>query len=110
VRQRTLFVVVLSLLVCSAIAAATKQRKPKTHIVVMEAMVFRPAALTVSSGDTIVWVNKDIVEHTATSAAAGFDSKMIRAGKSWKHTIRSRGNFGYVCTYHPAMTGTLRVK
>ena len=108
--RRTLFVIALSLLVCTAIAAATKQRKPKTHTVVMEAMVFRPAALTVSSGDTIVWLNKDLVEHTATSATAGFDSKMIRPGQSWKHTIRRRGDVAYVCTYHPAMKGTLRVK
>lgn len=108
--RRTFFVIALSLLVCSMLAAATKHRKPKTHTVVMEAMVFRPAALTVSSGDTIVWVNKDIVEHTATSAAAGFDSKMIRPGKSWKHTVRNRGNFAVLCTYHPAMKGTLQVK
>ncbi len=108
--RRTLFVIALSLLVCSAIAAATKQRKPKTHTVVMEAMVFRPAALTVSSGDTIVWVNRDIVEHTATSAAAGFDSKMIQPGKSWKHTVRTKGDFAIVSKYHPAKTGTLRVK
>src|SRR5688572_24485600 len=108
--RRTLFVIALSLLVCSMLAAATQHRKPKTHTVVMEAMVFRPAALTVSSGDTIVWVNRDIVEHTATSATAGFDSKMVRPGQSWKYTIRTRGDVAYVCTYHPAMTGTLRVK
>ena len=55
-------------------------------------------------------LNKDIVEHTATSAAAAFDSKMIRPGQSWKHTFRSRGDFAVLCTYRPAMTGTLRVK
>lgn len=109
--KRTLFVIGLSLLVCSALAAATKHRTPKTHTVVMEAMVFRPVTLTVNAGDTIVWVNKDVVEHTATSAAAGgFDSKMIRPGQSWKYTTRTRGNVAYVCTYHPAMKATLQVK
>lgn len=108
--RRTLFVIALSLLVCSMLAAATKHRKPKTHTVVMEALVFRPAALTVSPGDTILWVNKDIVEHTATSASAGFDSKMVRPGQSWTYTIRTRGDVAYVCTYHPAMKGTLLVK
>jgi plastocyanin len=109
--RRSVFVIALSLLVCSMFAAGTKHRKPKTHTVVMEAMVFRPAALTISSGDTIVWVNKDIVEHTATSAiAGGFDSKMIRPGHSWKHTIRTKGALPYVCTYHPTMKGTLQVK
>jgi plastocyanin len=109
--RRTLVVITLSLLVCSAIIAATKQRKPKTHTVVMEGMVFRPAALTIHSGDTIVWVNTDIVEHTATSATAGgFDSKMVRPGQSWKQTIRAKGALPYVCTYHPTMKGTLQVK
>lgn len=108
--RRILFVIALSLLVCGAIAAATKPRKPKTHTVVMEAMAFRPAALTISSGDTIVWVNKDVVEHTATSATAGFDSKMIRPGNSWKHTVRTKGDLAYVCAYHPTMKGTLKVK
>ena len=108
--RRILYVIALSLLAFSMLGAATKHRKSKTHTVVMEAMVFRPAALTVSSGDTIVWVNNDIVEHTATSVAAGFDSEMIRPGKSWKHTVRSRGNFAVLCTYHPAMKATLQVK
>jgi len=109
--RRTAFVIALTLIAFSVLAAGTTHRKPKTHTVVMEAMVFRPAALTIRSGDTVVWVNKDIVEHTATSATAGgFDSKMIRPGQSWKHTIRSRGDVAYVCTYHPLMKGTLQVK
>ena len=108
--KRTVFVVALSLFALSMLAAGTKHRKPKTHTVVMEAMVFRPAALTINSGDTVVWINKDIVEHTATSAIAGFDSKMIRPGNSWKHTIRTKGVLPYVCTYHPTMKGPLQVK
>ena len=34
-----------------------------------------PEVLTVAPGDTIEWVNKDLVPHTATSRAGGFDSK-----------------------------------
>lgn len=108
--RRTAFIIALSLLVCSMLAAAPKHRKPKTHTVVMEGMEFRPAVLTINSGDTMVWVNKDLVEHTATSTTAGFDSKMIRPGQSWKYTIRTGGDVAYFCTYHPTMTGTLRVK
>ena len=69
--RRLLFVIGLSTLVCSVLVAATKHEKTKTHTVIMEAMEFRPKVLTVMSGDTIVWVNKDIVEHTATSAIDG---------------------------------------
>ena len=41
----------------------------------MENMRFQPQSLTVARGDTVVWVNKDLVPHTATSKAGGFDSQ-----------------------------------
>ena len=47
--------------------------------------------LTVSSGDTIVWVNKDLVSHTATSESGGFGSKTSEADESWKCTAGTRG-------------------
>jgi len=53
------------------------QPKTRTHKVTMESMRFHPDDLTVAPGDTVVWVNEDLVPHTATSQAAGFDSKEI---------------------------------
>jgi plastocyanin len=85
--------------------------RPTTHTVTIEGMQFRPQTLTVAAGDTILWINKDLVAHTATSVTAGtFDSKLIGPDKSWKVTIRKKGDIGYVCTYHPTMKGTLRVE
>jgi plastocyanin len=57
-----------------------------------------------------VWVNKDLVPHTATSKAGEFDSQVIPAGKSWRFTTRKKGEFAYVCTFHPTMTATLQVR
>ena len=92
-------------------AEGTPDRPPaKTHTVIMEGMVFRPAEITLAAGDTIVWVNKDMVPHTATSSAAGFDSKIVEASKSWRYTFARAGDFEYVCSYHPAMTATVRVR
>ena|SRR5829696_3908377 len=109
---RRKFVVGLVLLLGSTTAgAAQRGRTPTTHTVTLEGMVFKPAALTIRAGDTVVWVNKDIVEHTATASAAnGFDSKMIGPGKSWKRAFTSKSSFDYVCTYHPTMKGTLVVR
>ena len=53
-------------------------------------MRFQPEVLTVAPGDTVVWVNKDLVPHTATSKAGGFDSKEIQADKSWRYTSEQR--------------------
>jgi plastocyanin len=92
-----------------ALVAADKSRA-RNHTVTIEGMRFQPDALTVSRGDTIVWVNKDLVPHTATSKAGSFDSKTILADKSWKHTMRTKGTFAYICTLHPTMKGMLRVR
>jgi plastocyanin len=51
-------------------------------------MRVQPEMLTVERGDTIVWVNKDIVPHTATSTS----------------------DFAYICSFHPTMKAMLRVE
>jgi plastocyanin len=83
--------------------------KSKTHTVTIEGMRFQPEVLTVAPGDTIVWVNKDLVPHTVTSKAGSFDSKDIQADKSWRYTIHTTGDFAYICTFHPTMKAMLRV-
>jgi plastocyanin len=96
--------------VCVIGLRADERPKPKTYTVTMENMRFQPETLTVTRGDTIVWVNKDLVPHTATSPAGGFDSGVIQAEKSWRLTVQKKGDFAYVCTFHPTMTAMLRVK
>jgi plastocyanin len=91
--------------VAGAAAAA-----PRVHTVLIEGMRFEPEGVTVAPGDTVVWVNRDMVPHTATSASGRFDSNEIAPGKTWSHVIRSTGEFSYVCTYHPLMKATLRVR
>jgi plastocyanin len=119
--RRTLLNVALALLVCSAgttaaqkpakPAAAQKPAKPATHTVTIDATSFKPATLTVKPGDTVLWVNKDIIPHTATSKkAAVFDSSTLAPGKSWKHTFKGKGEFQYLCQFHPTMKGSIVVK
>ena len=76
--MRTLLVT-LGLILCTIVVFAGEQRKPKTHTVTIEGMRFQPEALTVARGDTIVWVNKDIVptrrrQRPATSIRKTFKS------------------------------------
>lgn len=109
---RRAFLAGLVLLASSASVGATQKsttRKAKTHTVKIEGMIFSPPTLTISPGDTVTWINNDLVEHTATAADGRFDSKMIAAGKAWKQTFKASGDFPYVCKYHPTMKGTLKV-
>ena len=84
--------------------------RPQTHTVTIESMRFQPEALDLTSGDTIVWVNNDLVPHTATSETGGFDSKEIQPGKSWSYVIERKGDFAYTCTFHPTMKALLHVR
>ena len=106
----TTVVVAVSVLLATVGVVVGDEPRSRTHIVTIEGMRFEPDVLTVTSGDTIVWVNKDLVPHTATSKAGSFDSKDIQADKSWRHTIRQTGDFAYVCTFHPTMKAMLRVR
>ena len=108
--RAALLAVAATVIVCVIGLTADERPKPKTHTVTMENMRFQPETLTVARGDTIVWVNKDLVPHTATSKAGGFDSDVIQAEKSWRFTVRKKGDFAYVCTFHPTMTAMLRVE
>ena len=89
--------------------AAGSARKPKTHTVTIDGAKFSPETLTTAAGDTVVWVNNDIVAHTATATSNAFDSKTIQPGKSWKFVAKQKGEFPYICSFHP-MKGVLRVK
>jgi plastocyanin len=90
--------------------AAADEPRSKTHTVTIEGMRFQPERLTVARGDTVVWINKDLVPHTATSKAGGFDSQIIEPETSWKLAAQTRGEFAYVCTFHPTMTAMLLVE
>lgn len=80
-----------------------------THIVEIEAMKFHPETLTVKSGDTITWLNKDFFPHTATANKV-FNSRSIPATKSWSYKAKSPGTFNYKCLFHPTMKGTLIIQ
>jgi plastocyanin len=110
---------VLALLALSGLAgacgagagpAAAPGRKPQTHtIAIVDATTYQPKDLVVQAGDTVVWVNKDLIPHTAT-AKGTFDSQMIPAGASWTYTASKKGVTNYACLFHPTMTGNLEVK
>jgi plastocyanin len=90
--------------------AAAAPRKPAKQAVTMEAVAFQPGDLSVNVGDTVVWTNKDPFPHTVTAKGGTFDSKALAAGKTWTYRAQKKGDYPYVCTLHPTMSGTLHVR
>jgi plastocyanin len=58
-------------------------------------------------GDTITWINKNIVAHTAT-VRGGFDV-MIEANKSASWVLKKAGIVEYYCRFHPNMKGRITI-
>ena len=109
IRLLQLFIAVLAMLPCSVSRAASAVT-PAAHTVTIEGTQFQPGELTIQLGDSIVWINNDPFPHTVTSKTGGFDSGQIQPGKSWKYRAVKKGEFPYVCSLHPTMQATLRVK
>ena len=83
-------------------------RQAKAHTVTIEGTSFQPE-LSVASGDTVVWINKDPFPHTATSSAGAFDSHTISPDRSWKHKFARKGEYRYLCSLHPTMKALVSV-
>jgi plastocyanin len=71
---------------------------------------FRPSTITIVAGDTVTWVNRDTVDHTATAANGSFDTGLIGEDRSRSVRFTVAGRYRYVCTPHPSMTATVVVR
>ena len=73
---------------------------------------FVPTTIVVVIGvnNTITWINEDYSIHTITSNSGLFNSGLLNHGDTWSYTFSSPGTFGYHCSFHPYMTGTIVVR
>ena len=71
---------------------------------------FAPKDLTVAPGTRVVWTNRDETPHTVTSNDKSFASKGLDTDDKFEHTFGSEGDFSYICTVHPYMTGVVHVR
>jgi plastocyanin len=77
-----------------------------TITIVMQDLVITPAEVSAKVGDTIEWVNKDIVAHTATATGGDFDV-MLPPNKSGSGVVQKAGTISYYCRFHPNMKAAL---
>jgi plastocyanin len=85
--------------------------RPQRHIVEIRGMAFHPAVLEVRRGDTVVWINQDIVPHTATSTRkSGWSTGSLLQGQSGRDVPNAIGEEPYVCELHPTMQGKLIIR
>jgi plastocyanin len=89
----------------SAGGTAQVSRAPRVDI---NHFAYHPPTLTIAKGATVTFANSSEVTHTATRDG-GFDTGLIKPGKSVAVRFKQKGTFAYHCEIHPLMHGKIVV-
>jgi len=104
---------VLALTFCAAFApaifAVAASPVPTLDISIAK-FAYGPKEITIPPGTKIVWTNHDETPHTVTSNDKSFASKGLDTDDKFEHAFASEGDFSYICTVHPLMTGVVHVR
>ena len=88
---------------------AEEKQVPSLYVVQIEQMKFLPADISVHSGDTVMWINNDMVAHDVTEEKSkAWSSSLLQPGKSWKFVVKE--NADYYCSIHVVMKGGIALK
>jgi plastocyanin len=83
---------------------------PPAAAVTIGNFTFKAPVVTVARGTTVTWTNGDDIPHTVVAKDGSFKSKVLDTGDRFTFTFAKPGQFGYFCSLHPHMTGTIVVK
>ena len=92
-----------------ALAAAGAPARAATIQISMEKLEISPAMVSAKVGDTIEWINKDSLVHTATARNGDFDVT-LPPNKTVSAVLKKAGTVDYYCRFHPNMKATLKVE
>jgi plastocyanin len=99
----------LSVFLVDSCRSVPKKIVPRKHTVEIKAMKFHPAEVVVENGDTVVWVNRDIVAHDVTEQPGkAWTSSVMPVGTSWSLVVTQSAD--YYCSIHVVMKGKLVVQ
>jgi plastocyanin len=113
-----LIITVLALIIISSFAyTSTKAKatdKARNMKVIVKLFTYKPKALEVPVGTTVVWTNGDAIEHSVTNGTPdkpgnAFDSGFFTKGQSYSFTFDQPGEYTYFCKRHNSMTGVIKV-
>jgi plastocyanin len=87
----------------------TQAAEGRRVVIEIRTFEFAPFAPDVKPGDVIVWINRDIVPHTASADNGSWDSGQINPGGKWQMVVKDGLVESYYCRFHPSMTARLDI-
>lgn len=109
--QRRIFLLAALLAPGLRLGLAARHAQAAETSVSLETFAFVPASLTVAVGTKVTWTNRDDTPHTVTSVARPpvFRSGALDTDDVYSFVFDKPGSFGYFCSLHPHMQGTVVV-
>jgi plastocyanin len=101
---RSTFLIVAALTLATSVSAHAA-----TIQITMENLVISPAQASAKVGDTIEWINKDVLAHTATARNGDWDV-VLPPKKNGTLVLKKAGTVDYYCRFHPNMKATLKIE
>ena len=96
-----------AILLCGA-APPPAPHTPRSFTITIKDLMFGAAPTGVRAGDTVEWINDDILLHSVTARDKSFDVD-VAPGMRVQLTMNKPGLIRYFCKYHPGMTGEITV-
>jgi len=90
--------------------SASARQTLDTSGVKIDNFSFGPGTLTVPTGTTVTWTNRDDIPHTVVGTEGVFKSKVLDTDESFSFTFDKAGSYQYFCSIHPKMTGKVVVQ
>lgn len=88
--------------------AARAGHTPTVHTIEIVQLAFKPAVLLAKVGDSVIFINKDMVDHDITDELnTAWTSGILSTGQSWKTVVTQNEN--YFCSLHVVMKGKIQV-
>ena len=103
--RRMLGVAAVLLAIAAPIGSAGSAETIRVEV---KGLAFAPARIAARVGDTIEWVNRDFVAHTATARDGQWDVQ-LPPHATGRTLVKRSGKIAYYCRYHPNMKGTITV-
>jgi plastocyanin len=104
---------VVALALCAAfvmpVIFATAAEPAPAVAVKIAKFEYGPKEITIAPGTKVVWTNGDETPHTVTGNDKSFASKGLDTDDKFEHVFSKEGDFGYICTVHPFMTGVVHL-
>ena len=93
----------------SLLAPVAASAKPAARMVtvILGNLTFGAVPANLRVGDTVLWINRDLFQHSAT--APGHFDVDLPAGARRQMVLKKAGLFPFLCKYHPGMKGVLKV-